>query len=63
MSSAFAETLMGTQIQTMETKGANFTGVFACGEVARVPHSVSLAVADGAWAEAQIHRSLVWRED
>jgi histidinol-phosphate/aromatic aminotransferase/cobyric acid decarboxylase-like protein len=33
---------------------------FACGDVARVPHSVSLAVADGAWAGAQLHRSLVW---
>ncbi|MDR7068072.1 thioredoxin reductase [Pseudoxanthomonas japonensis] len=55
------ETPMGTQIQTSETKETDIAGVFACGDVARVPHSVSLAVADGAWAGAQIHRSLVWR--
>lgn len=33
-------------------------GIFACGDVARVPHSVSLAVGNGAWAGIQIHRSL-----
>lgn len=59
---ALAETPMGTQIQTSETKETNIAGVFACGDAARVPHSVSLAVADGAWAGAQIHRSLVWPE-
>ncbi|UOV04881.1 NAD(P)/FAD-dependent oxidoreductase [Pseudoxanthomonas mexicana] len=57
---ALAETPMGTQIQTSETKETNIAGVFACGDAARVPHSVSLAVGDGAWAGAQIHRSLVW---
>ena len=30
------------------------------GDAARAPHSVSLAVGDGAWAGAQLHRSLVW---
>ena len=59
---ALAETPMGTQIQTNETKETNVAGAFACGDAARVPHSVSLAVADGAWAGAQIHRSLVWPE-
>lgn len=57
---ALAETPMGMQIQTSETKETNIAGVFACGDAARVPHSVSLAVGDGAWAGAQIHRSLVW---
>lgn len=57
---ALAETPMGRHIQTSETKETNITGVFACGDAARVPHSVSLAVGDGAWAGAQIHRSLVW---
>lgn len=57
---ALAGTPMGTQIQTSETKETNIAGVFACGDAARVPHSVSLAVGDGAWAGAQIHRSLVW---
>ncbi len=57
-----ADTPMGTQIHTNEAKETNIAGVFACGDAARVPHSVSLAVADGAWAGAQIHRSLVWPE-
>lgn len=57
---ALAETPLGIQIQTSETKETNVAGAFACGDAARVPHSVSLAVADGAWAGAQIHRSLVW---
>lgn len=54
------ETPMGTQIWTGETKETTVPGVFACGDAARVPHSVSLAVGDGAWAGAQLHRSLVW---
>ncbi len=55
-----AETPFGTQIATSESKETSVAGAFACGDVARVPHSVSLAVADGAWAGAQLHRSLVW---
>lgn len=54
------ESPMGTQIWTDETKETSVPGAFACGDVARVPHSLSLAVADGAWAGAQLHRSLVW---
>ncbi|MDR3443800.1 MULTISPECIES: NAD(P)/FAD-dependent oxidoreductase [unclassified Dyella] len=56
------DTLMGKQIWTAETKETSIRGAFACGDVARAPHSVSLAVGDGAWAGAQIHRSLVWPE-
>jgi len=41
-------------------KETSVPGAFACGDAARVPHSVSLAVADGAWAGATIHRSLVF---
>jgi thioredoxin reductase len=59
---ALAETPMGMQIDTNETKETSIAGIFACGDAARVPHSVALAVADGAWAGAQIHRSLVWPE-
>ena len=55
-----AETPFGIQIATSETKETSVAGAFACGDVARVPHSLSLAVADGAWAGAQLHRSLVW---
>jgi thioredoxin reductase len=57
---ALVDTPMGTQLQTDDTKETTVSGVFACGDVARMPHSVSLAVGDGAWAGAQLHRSLVW---
>lgn len=54
------ETPMGMQIRTSDAKESSVPGVFACGDVARMPHSVSLAVGDGAWAGAQLHRSLIW---
>lgn len=54
------ETPFGTQIRTNAMKETSVPGVFACGDVARVPHSVSLAVGDGAWAGAGVHRSLVF---
>ncbi|MER2534153.1 MAG: NAD(P)/FAD-dependent oxidoreductase [Rhizobiaceae bacterium] len=57
---ALAETPMGVQIRTDDAKETSVPGAFACGDAARVLHSVSLAVADGAWAGAQLHRSLVW---
>ena len=63
MGCAMMETPMGIQIQTGETKETSVPGVFACGDVARVPHSVSLAVGDGAWAGVHLHRSLVWPDD
>ncbi|WP_283179432.1 NAD(P)/FAD-dependent oxidoreductase [Gemmobacter sp. 24YEA27] len=59
---AMTETPMGRQILTGDSKETTIPGVFACGDTARAPHSVSLAVGDGAWAGAQIHRSLVWPE-
>jgi thioredoxin reductase len=57
---ALMDTPMGTQLQTADSKETTVPGVFACGDVARMPHSVSLAVGDGAWAGAQLHRSLVF---
>lgn len=54
------ETPLGTQIRTDATKETSVPGAFACGDVARVPHSVSLAVGDGAWAGAAVHRSLIF---
>lgn len=54
------ETALGLQIQTEATKETSIPGAFACGDAARAPHSVSLAVGDGAWAGAQVHRSLVF---
>lgn len=56
------ETPMGIQVRTDASKETSIKGVFACGDVARVPHSVTLAVADGAWAGVQVHRSLLWPE-
>lgn len=60
LSCALGENPLGQQIQIGETKETSVPGVFACGDVAKAPHSVSLAVGDGAWAGAQLHRSLVF---
>lgn len=57
---AHMETPMGIQIRTDEGKQTTVPGAYACGDVARMPHSVSLAVADGAWAGANIHRTLIF---
>ncbi len=54
------ETPFGTQIEVTPQKATSVPGAYACGDVARVPHSVSLAVGDGAWAGAQIHHSLMF---
>lgn len=51
---------LGIQLKVDAAKETTVPGAFACGDVARTPHSVSLAVGDGAWAGAQIHRSLVF---
>ncbi|MFC5584833.1 NAD(P)/FAD-dependent oxidoreductase [Nitratireductor kimnyeongensis] len=57
---ALQDTPLGTQIETNPSKETSIAGVFACGDAAVAPHSVSLAVADGAMAGAHVHRSLVW---
>ncbi|MDH5824981.1 NAD(P)/FAD-dependent oxidoreductase [Luteimonas sp. RD2P54] len=57
---ALMDTPMGTQIETRDNRETTVAGVFACGDAARVPHSVTLAVGDGAWAGAQVHQSLVF---
>ena len=62
MGCALMETPMGIQVRANDAKETSVPGVFACGDLARVPHSVSLAVGDGAWAGAQVHRSLVFPE-
>ena len=59
---ALEETPMGIQVRTDAEGKTSVTGVFACGDVARAPHSVSLAVGSGAMAGAQVHRSLLWPE-
>jgi thioredoxin reductase len=50
---------LGDQIRTDASKQTSVPGTLACGDAARAPHSVSCTVADGAWAGAQMHRSLV----
>lgn len=62
MGCALDETPMGLQIRTGATQETSVPGVFACGDVASVPHSVSLAVGNGAMTGIHIHRSLVWPE-
>lgn len=57
---ALAETPFGTQIHADEMKETSIPGAFACGDAARAPHSLTLAIADGAWAGMQLHRSLVF---
>jgi len=54
------EAPIGGQILTDATKQTSVPGIYACGDVASMPHSVSLAVGGGAMAGMLLHRSLVW---
>jgi thioredoxin reductase len=56
------ETPRGLQVRIDAENKTSTAGVFACGDVAQSPHSVSLAVGNGAVAGAQAHRSLLWPE-
>lgn len=51
---------MGVRIRRNEMMETTVPGAFACGDVAQFPHSVSLAVGDGALTGAMVHRSLVF---
>ena len=62
MGCALEETPLGMQVRVGAESQTSVPGVFACGDVARVPHSVSLAVGSGAMAGAMVHRSLLWPE-
>ena len=53
---ALEETPLGTQVRTDAENKTTVAGVFACGDLAQAPHSVSLAVGHGAMAGIQIHR-------
>jgi thioredoxin reductase len=59
---ALEETPMGLQVRIDAENKTSVPGIFACGDVARAPHSLSLAVGNGAMAGVQIHRSLFWPE-
>ncbi|MBH2001351.1 MAG: NAD(P)/FAD-dependent oxidoreductase [Moraxellaceae bacterium] len=51
---------MGQAIKTNAMKETSVTGVFACGDVARLGGSVPLAVGDGMMAGVAAHRSLIF---
>lgn len=44
---------------TSECRETTVPGAYACGDTALAHHSITLALADGAWAGSQIHHSLV----
>lgn len=56
------DTPMGVQVRVDAENKTSVTGIFACGDAASAPHSISLAVGSGAMAGIQLHRSLVWPE-
>lgn len=51
---------MGPMIRTDAEKMTTVPGVYAAGDIARAPHSVSWAVADGVTAGTSAHRALVF---
>lgn len=51
---------MGEAIKTNAIKETSVAGIFACGDVARLGGSVSLAVGDGTLAGVAAHRSLIF---
>lgn len=53
-------TVSGTQIRRNEMHETSVPGVFACGDAAHIPHSVAIAVGDGALTGIMAHRSLVF---
>ncbi|WP_417601530.1 NAD(P)/FAD-dependent oxidoreductase [Pararhodobacter oceanensis] len=57
---SMAQGPIGQMIAVEGSKETTVRGVYACGDAAMMPHSVSLAVGDGAMAGMQLHRSLIW---
>jgi thioredoxin reductase len=51
---------MGPQVRTDADKMTTVPGLYAAGDIARAPHSVSWAVADGVTAGTSAHRALVF---
>lgn len=51
---------MGPVIRTDTEKMTSIAGVYAAGDIARMPHSISWAVADGVTAGVSAHRALVF---
>lgn len=57
---AIEATPLGPIVRTDGFKMTNVAGVYAAGDIARAPHSVSWAVADGVTAGTAVHRELVF---
>ena len=57
---AIVESPLGPMIQTDTLRMTTIPGLFAAGDIARAPHSVSWAVADGVTAGTAMHRALVF---
>ena len=51
---------MGEMIRTDTNRMTTVDGLYAAGDIARAPHSVSWAVADGVTAGTSVHRALVF---
>lgn len=51
---------MGPIVSTDENRLSSVRGVYAAGDIARAPHSISWAVADGVTAGTAAHRALVF---
>lgn len=51
---------MGPMIRTDADRMTSVPGLYAAGDIARAPHSVSWAVADGVTAGTSLHRALVF---
>ena len=56
---ALDHTPLGPIIRTDAHKQTSVPGVYAAGDIARAPHSVSWAVADGVTAATAVHRALI----
>lgn len=54
------ESPFGPQIATDADKMTSVPGIYAAGDIARAPHSISWAVADGVTAGTSAHRALVF---
>ncbi|MBY6048206.1 NAD(P)/FAD-dependent oxidoreductase [Vannielia litorea] len=57
---AVEETPMGGMVAVDAMGATSVAGVFSCGDTAKQPHSIALAVGQGAFAGAAVHRSLVF---
>ena len=60
LSVEISEEPQGSLIRTDANKMTSVKGVYAAGDIARAPHSVSWAVADGVTAGTSVHRALVF---